>query len=147
MIRNNVARSLRIGWLRSALAGSLLLLAAAACGSASHSSSPAKAATSAGGPSVAPRINPSPEQVADVIAEVKSRIAVPFLPTDAYVRAFGDAACTAFDQGKTESQVRELVLQAASQLPSATISTSDADFAVRTAVSLFCPGYSARLSS
>jgi hypothetical protein len=96
---------------------------------------------------VAPRIDPSSEQIADAIAQVKSRISTSIVPTDTYVRAFGDAACGAFDQGKTQPQVRQLVLQAASQLPTLKISSADADFAVRTAVDLFCPGYSARLAS
>ena len=147
--RGNITRPARMGWLRSAAAGGLLVVAGAACGgSASHSSTAApSAAAPAGDQTVAPRVDPSSDQVASAIAAVKSRVSISFLPTEQYVRAFGDAACTAFDQGKTKPQVQALVLQAASQIPSGSISAADADFAVRTAVNLFCPGYADRLAS
>ena len=137
----------------------LALLAGAACGTKSQSSSPetasamsvqesaAASATSPGAQSIVSRANPSPEQVAVEIAQVKQRIRMDFLPSEGHVRAFGDATCTAFDEGKTAPQVRGLVMQAASQVPSITVSSADADFAVGTAVRLFCPGYAARLSS
>jgi len=85
--------------------------------------------------------------VTDVIAQVKNRIPMSFVPNEGHARSFGDAACTAFDQGKTAPQVRELVMQAASQLPSIKISSADANFAVGAAVNLFCPGYAAKLAS
>jgi hypothetical protein len=122
----------------------LLLLAGTACGTKSGSASAAGAA-SAGAPTVAPRTDPSAEQIAAAITEVTERIRTPFVPTEGHARAFGDAACSAFDQGKTAAQVRGLVLQAASQLPSITVSPADADFAVGAAVKLFCPGYSVKL--
>ncbi len=129
----------------SALGATWLLLAGTACGPKSESPSAANAAASAGAPTLAPRTDPSADQVALAIAAVKERIQTPFLPSEGHVRAFGDAACSAFDQGKTAPQVRGLVLQAASQLPSATVSAADADFAVGTAVNLFCPAYSTKL--
>lgn len=133
----------------------LLLLAGAACGTASQSTSPTKAAAtsdqasaaSPGAQSTASRTNPSSGQVTDVIAQVKNRIPMSFVPNEGHARSFGDAACTAFDQGKTAPQVRELVMQAASQLPSIKISSADANFAVGAAVNLFCPGYAAKLAS
>jgi hypothetical protein len=131
----------------------LLLLAGAACGSKAAPtttaavSSPAGASTSQGVQATAPRTSPSSEQLADVIAQVKERIPMTFQPNEGHVRAFGDAVCTAFDQGKTASQVRGLVLQAASQLPAITVSQANATFAVETAVHLFCPGNSAKLAS
>jgi hypothetical protein len=94
-----------------------------------------------------PRTGPTSEQLADVIAQVKDRIPMSFQPNDSHVIAFGDAVCTAFDQGKSAAQVRTLVLQAASQLPTITVSQANAVFAVKTAVNLFCPGYSAGLGS
>jgi hypothetical protein len=154
---NTAFQSSRHGrrWLRLTVGLTLLLLGGAACGTTSPSSSPAKAAArseqasaaSPGAQSIASRTNPSSEQVADVIAEVKKRMPPSFLPNEGHVRAFGDAACTAFDEGKTAPQVRALVMQAASQVPSVAVSPADADFAVGTAVHLFCPGYSARLAS
>jgi hypothetical protein len=123
----------------------LLLLAGTACGAKSGSPSAASTAASGGASTAAARTDPSAEQVASAIAEVRQRIQTPFVPTEGHVRAFGDAACSAFDQGKTAPQVRGLVLQAASQLPSVTVSPADADFAVGTAVNLFCPAYSNKL--
>lgn len=143
----------------SAVAMTLLVVAGVGCGAKSQSASPANAPTmpaqqavaeSAPSPAtsdVAARTSPSPQQVADVIAQIKQRIAMSFEPNELHVRAFGDAACTAFDENRTAAQARDMVMQAASQLPSVTISTEDADFAVRTAVTLFCPGYSDRLAS
>jgi hypothetical protein len=125
----------------------LLLLAGAACGTKGASTTAAVAPTSQGVQGTAPRTSPSSDQLADVIAQVKERIPMTFQPNEGHVRAFGDAVCTAFDQGKTASQVRGLVLQAASQLPAITVSQATATFAVDTAVGLFCPGNSAKLGS
>lgn len=133
----------------------LLLLAGAACGAGSPSSTAASASASAatsapaastGGQTPVLRTSPSPEQLASVIAQVKDRIPMSFQPNDGHVRAFGDAVCTAFDQGKSAPEVKALVLQAASQLPAITVSPANAAFAVGTAVHLFCPGYSAGLA-
>ena len=129
----------------SAVGATLLLLAGTACGTKSESASAAKTAASGRAPTVTARTDPSAQQIALAIAEVRERIRMPFVPSEGHVRAFGDAACSAFDQGKTAPQVRGLVLQAASQLPSVTVSPADADFAVGTAVKLFCPAYSNKL--
>lgn len=131
--------------LASAVVVTLLLLAGTACGAKSQSASAANSAASPAAHAVAARTDPSAEQLAATIAQVRERIRVPFAPTEGHVRAFGDAACSAFDQGKTAPQVRDLVLQAASQLPSITVSPADINFAVRTAVNLFCPAYSSKL--
>jgi uncharacterized protein DUF732 len=125
----------------------LLLLAGAACGTKGASPTAAAASTSQGVQGTAPRTSPSSEQVANAIAQVKERIPMTFQPNEGHVQAFGDAVCTAFDQGKTASQVRGLVLQAASQLPAITVSQANAAFAVETAVNLFCPGNAAKLAS
>ncbi len=144
--------------LSPALGVTLLLVVGAGCGARSQSSSgtavaagaPASAPASASAATAqgpAPRTSPSIEQLTTVIAQVKERIPMTFQPNASHVVAFGDAVCTAFDQGKSGSQVKGLVLQAASQLPAITVSAADATFAVGTAVNLFCPGYSARLAS
>ena len=140
---NNATRK-RI--LASAGGLTLLLLAGTACGTTSQ---PATTATPAASPAVhtvAARTDPSPEQVAAAIAQVRERIKMTFVPNETHVRAFGDAACSAFDQGKTGSQVKDLVLQSASQLPAITVTPADADFAVGAAVQMFCPGYSNQLA-
>ena len=138
-------RSWHTRQLVASAVGATLLLAGTACGAKSGSASATNTAASAGAPTVAPRTDPSAEQIAAAIADVTARIRTPIVPTEGHARAFGDAACSAFDQGKTASQVRGLVLQAASQLPSITVSPADADFAVGTAVNLFCPAYSNKL--
>ena len=143
-------RKLKSTWharrlVASAVGGTLLLLAGSGCGTKSQSAAPADSAASAAAPTVAARTDPSAEQVAVAIAAVKERVRTSIVPNEGYVRAFGDAACSAFDQGKTALQVRGMVMQAASQLPSLTVSPTDADFAVGTAVKLFCPAYSTKL--
>ena len=137
-------------WLRAAVGVTVLLFAGAACGSKSASSTGASVPVSANSVGVqgpAPRISPTAEQLTDAIAQVKERIPMSFEPNSSHVLAFGDAVCTAFDQGKSAAQVKALALQAASQLPAITVSDANATFAVGTAVNLFCPGYAARLAS
>jgi hypothetical protein len=95
-------------------------------------------------PATAPRANPTDAQVVAAMQLLKARI--PLLPVNAaYGRQFGDAVCSAFDQGNNFSQVKTMAMQAVSQIPFIKITTADADFAVRTAVSLFCPGYASKL--
>jgi len=152
MIQDTAAQSSRRPrlWLSPAVGVTLLLFAGTACGAKSPSSGGASAPASAKSVGVqgpAPRTGPTSAQIADVIAQVKDRIPMSFQPNDSHVIAFGDAVCTAFDQGKSAGQVKTLVLQAASQLPAITVSQANAAFAVETAVNLFCPGYSARLGS
>lgn len=95
-------------------------------------------------PTTAPRINPTDAQVVAAMQSLKSQI--PLLPVNAaYGRQFGDAVCSAFDQGNNFTQVKQMVMQAVSQIPLIKITLANADFAVRTAVSLFCPAYSTKL--
>ncbi len=95
-------------------------------------------------PATAPRTSPTDAQVVAAMQSLKSQI--PLLPVNAaYGRQFGDAVCSAFDQGNNFAQVKQMVMQAVSQIPLIKITLANADFAVRTAVSLFCPGYSSKL--
>jgi hypothetical protein len=94
---------------------------------------------------IAPRLNPTSAQVMAAVGQIRQRI--PLLPqNEAYARQFGDAVCTAFDQGFSAAQVQAQVLQAVSQVPLIKVLPADADFAVKTAVQLFCPGYLSKLS-
>lgn len=98
----------------------------------------------AAAPKTAPRTNPTDAEVVAAMQSLKSQI--PLLPVNAaYGRQFGDAVCSAFDQGNNFSQVKNMVMQAVSQIPLIKITLANADFAVRTAVSLFCPGYGSKL--
>lgn len=91
-------------------------------------------------PTVVARLNPSSAQVVAAMQAMKARI--PLLPLDeSYGRQFGDQVCTAFDQGSSHQQVLAAVLAEANKVPLVSVSSADADFAVRTAVQLFCPGH------
>ncbi len=101
--------------------------------------------TVAAAPSSSARANPTSAQVQAAIQQIATRIPFFSVATEAQARQFGDAVCTAFDQGNTYAQVRTQVQQALSQLPMVTIKPADMDFAIRTAVQLFCPGYTSKL--
>jgi hypothetical protein len=105
-------------------------------------SSAASSAPSA--PTTAARVNPSSAQVQAAIAQIHQRIPL-YSPTEAQARQFGDQVCSAFDQGQSSSQVQATAMQMASKIPFVTVSSSDIAFAVRTAVQLFCPGYSSKV--
>jgi len=106
----------------------------------------APAAAIPSGPTLAARVNPTTAQVQAAIAQIATRIPFFSVATDAQARQFGDAVCTAFDQGNSYAQVKTQVQQALSQLPLVSIKPADMDFAIRTAVSLFCPGYTSKLA-
>jgi hypothetical protein len=102
---------------------------------------PAPAATSG----IAPRINPTDAQVQAAIQQIATRIPFFSVANVAQARQFGDAVCSAFDSGASYSSVKSQVQSALSQLPMVTIKPTDMDFAIRTAVQLFCPGYMSKL--
>jgi len=115
------------------------------------SSEQASAAGPSAAPSVAPagptkaaRLSPTSTQVQAAIAQIHQRIPL-YSPTEAQARQFGDQVCSAFDQGQSSAQVQATALQAASKVPFVTVSAGDVAFAVRSAVSLFCPGYSSKV--
>jgi hypothetical protein len=62
------------------------------------------------------------------------------------VAQFGDAVCTAFDQNKSFSQVKAEILQQVKKVPFTTVTAGAADYVVKTAVSLYCPGYKSKVS-
>ena len=92
-----------------------------------------------------PRLNPTSFQVFQAIQQLAVRIPL-FKPTEAQARQFGDMVCTAFDQGQSYTEVKAAVLAAVTQVPGITVSSADADFAIRTAVELFCPGHKPKLA-
>jgi hypothetical protein len=100
---------------------------------------PAPAASTA-----VPRLNPASFQVFQAIQHLSLRIPL-FKPTEAQARQFGDTVCTAFDEGKSYAEVRAGVLSAVGQVPGLTVTAADADYAIRTAVDLFCPGHRSKL--
>ena len=86
------------------------------------------------------RINPTSAQVQAAIVTLHRRIPL-FQPNEAQMRTFADTTCSSFDQGLTKAQVTDAVRQAVTYIQGASISAADAEFAVKTAVDLRCPGY------
>jgi hypothetical protein len=74
------------------------------------------------------------------IAQLHQRIPL-FQPTESQLRTFADAVCSSFDQGQSSAQVQATVQQAVSNVQGASLSASDAEFAVRTVLELRCPGW------
>lgn len=64
-------------------------------------------------------------------------------PTPAQIAQAGDQICTGFDTGQTFAQVKATGL---SMVPSSvSVSAATADWAVRTAVAMYCPDHAAKL--
>ncbi len=110
----------------------------------SDEGAPVAAATPAGAPAApttAARTNPSSAQVKAAIAQIGAGLPI----SEAQAREFGNQVCTAFDQGQTSSAVKATAFQAAQKVPFVTVSASQVDSAVRSAVQLFCPGYASNV--
>lgn len=67
-------------------------------------------------------------------------------PTVAQVNELGDKVCTAFDEGQTVEQVKASGMAMAADNPWVKISGAGADYVVKTAVTLYCPGYADKLA-
>ncbi len=96
-------------------------------------------------PKVARR-TPTTAEVSALIAELKRQVGGLLLlvsPTPAQIAQAGDQVCTAFDNGQTFAQVKATGL---SMIPaSVTVTPATADWAVRQAVTLYCPGHASKL--
>ena len=66
-------------------------------------------------------------------------------PTAAQVNELGDLVCTALDNGQTVEQAKATGLARAADNPWVTVSPAGADYVVRTAVRLYCPGHTDKL--
>ncbi|HVS68678.1 MAG TPA: hypothetical protein VHE56_09015 [Mycobacteriales bacterium] len=97
-------------------------------------------------PKLAPRTTPSASAVSSAIAGLRSYVHTPFTPTSAQVGQFGDEVCSAFDQNETFAHVKSVILAKVKQLPFTTVSAGAADYVVKTAVALYCPGYKSKVS-
>ncbi|MGN6474121.1 MAG: DUF732 domain-containing protein [Mycobacteriales bacterium] len=97
-------------------------------------------------PTLAPRTTPSASAVSSAIAGLRQYVNSPFTPTAKQVAQFGNDVCTAFDQGHTYSAVISEVEQKVHQIPFTSLKSGGADYVVKTAVSLYCPGYSSKVS-
>jgi hypothetical protein len=96
-------------------------------------------------PTLAPRTTPSSSAVSNAIAGLRQYVNSPFTPTAKQVAQFGNDVCTAFDQGHTYSSVIGEVQQKVQQIPFTSLKSGGADYVVKTAVSLYCPGYKSKL--
>ena len=96
-------------------------------------------------PALAARTVPSAAQVQSAIAGITSMVQLPlfFQITPANVAQVGNQVCTSFDQGQTFAQVKATGLSMVSAY--VPVSAAAADYAVRTAVALYCPAYASKL--
>ena len=60
------------------------------------------------------------------------------------VAQFGDAVCSAFDSNTSYAHVKAEIMDKVKQIPFTTVAAGAADYVVKTAVKLYCPGYSSR---
>lgn len=120
--------------------------------SATTASRSAAAGTGAGsgagtGPATVARRTPSGAEVQAAIAGLKQRIgglAAFASISPAQINQAGDQVCSGFDSGQSFAQVKATGL---SMVPaSVSVSPATVDWAVRTAVSMYCPGYASKLA-
>jgi hypothetical protein len=97
-------------------------------------------------PQKAARTTPSASAVSAAISGLRNFVHTPLTPTSAQVAQFGDMVCDAFDNGSTFAHVKSVILDKVQQLPFTTVSAGAADYVVKTAVSLYCPGYKSKVS-
>lgn len=97
-------------------------------------------------PKKAARVTPSASAVADAVHGLGQYVHTILTPTAAQVAQFGDQVCTAFDQNQTLAQIESVILAKVKQLPFTTVSSGAADYVVKTAVHLYCPGYASKLA-
>jgi len=105
---------------------------------------PAATAPAPTTPALPARRQPTAAEVSQVISRVHALVPL-FTPTPAQIAKVGDEVCTAFDQGKTVAQIKATAMQMAGAY-AALIPGSVATSAVRTIVTLFCPGYTSKLA-
>lgn len=124
---------------------------AAASSPAPKASAPAKPKTSkAPAPSAAPGTAgvrpPSTSEIEQVKREVAQRVSAPgFSPTQNQIQEFSRQVCGAFDEGYSYAQVKSAVLAMAARYPNLGVGAPDADYAIRTAVEMYCPAHKSRL--
>ncbi|HEX2046828.1 MAG TPA: DUF732 domain-containing protein [Acidimicrobiales bacterium] len=108
--------------------------------------STAAPAPTAAAPGKVARRTPSAAEVNSAIAQLKQRVGGLLLlvsPTPAQIDQVGDQVCTAFDNGQSFAQVKATALSMIP--PSVTVTAATTDWAVRHAVTLYCPGHASKL--
>lgn len=94
--------------------------------------------------SVARRV-PAASEVQQAITALPTYVRSILAPSPAQVAQLGDKVCTMFDQGQTFAQVKATGLSMVTQVPLTTVLPGGADWVVRTAVTLYCPGHLAKI--
>ena len=118
---------------------------APAAKAASATAAPAVAAPAPAVPTKVARRVPTPTEIQGVVARLKKDIPIlGFVAiSPAQIDQAGDQVCTAFDNGQNFAQVKATGL---SLIPaSVTVPPATADWAVRQAVTLYCPGHANKL--
>ncbi|HWA66190.1 MAG TPA: hypothetical protein VG899_07460 [Mycobacteriales bacterium] len=95
-------------------------------------------------PKKAARTKPSAGQLASAITGLKKYVHTVFSITTSEVDQFGDQVCSAFDKNESYASIKSQISAKVKQLPFTTVTAGAADYVVRTAVKLFCPGYTSR---
>jgi hypothetical protein len=88
---------------------------------------------------------PTAAEIQNVIAQLKKQVTIlTYISiTPAQIDQIGDQVCTAFYAGQTVTQVKSTAL---SMIPSSIkVSAATTDWAVRQAVTLYCPGHANKL--
>lgn len=98
------------------------------------------------GPVAVARRTPTSAEVEDTIDELQRQIGglLRFVPPKAsQIADAGDEVCTGFDRGETFAQVKDKGMSA---VPSSiTVKPATVDWAVRRAVTIYCPGHADKL--
>jgi hypothetical protein len=95
-------------------------------------------------PKHAARITPTNTAVSNAIAGLKKYVHTPSSINASEVAQFGDAVCSAFDSNTSYAHVKAEIMDKVKQIPFTTVAAGAADYVVKTAVKLYCPGYSSR---
>ena len=92
-----------------------------------------------------PRRVPTPAEVQGVVTELKRRVPILNFVTiaPAQIDQAGDQVCSAFDNGQSFAQVKTTGLSMIPPTVSVPVGTDD--WAVRQAVTLYCPGHANKL--
>lgn len=87
------------------------------------------------------RRTPPAGEVQQAISALPQYVRSILAPSPDQVAQLGDKVCTMFDQGQTFDQVKATGLSMVTQVPLTKVLPGGADWVVRTAVTLYCPGH------
>jgi predicted RecA/RadA family phage recombinase len=90
------------------------------------------------------RTKPSASALASAVSGLKQYVHTIFSITSSEVAEFGNEVCSAFDKNESYSAIKSQITAKVKQLPFTTVTAGAADYVVRTAVKLYCPGYTSR---